>query len=352
MANAEPQHTSYEKIVERPEQWGLDAAGYRALKKSPWVVTEKIHGANFALIAEGGQVRCAKRKALLAEGEDFFGHTALLPKLIPAVQWLSTEVRSRYTDAVRVTLYGELFGGAYPHPEVAPVLGVQAVQTGVYYSPRIEFCAFDLAWEDGRGARHYLDYEVLLKLCEAVGVLAAKPLFLGRYEEALEYPTGFESHVPGWLGLPPLQGNKAEGLVLKPVRDLWVPTAKGQVRPVLKHKIAEFAEDSRFHGATKWTPQAPPGGGLTLEDLKGLVTAFANEARLASAVSKLGPPPGEHSPQAEQLVTLLREDILAQLHEDAADSLRALAPGARAQLEAHVRQEAEDLRTLYFALRG
>jgi hypothetical protein len=70
MANEEPHHTSYEKIVERPEQWGLDAAGYRALKKSPWVVTEKIHGANFALIVEGAQVRCAKRKALLEEGED------------------------------------------------------------------------------------------------------------------------------------------------------------------------------------------------------------------------------------------------------------------------------------------
>jgi Rnl2 family RNA ligase len=352
MTNAEPHHTSYEKIVERPEQWGLDAAGYRALKKSPWVVTEKIHGANFALIAEGTQVRCAKRKALLAEGEDFFGHTALLPKLIPAARWLNTEVRARHLDTVRVTLYGELFGGAYPHPDVKPVPGVQAVQTGVYYSPGIEFCAFDLAWEDARGARHYLDYDVLLTLCEAVGVLAAKPLFIGRYEEALEYPTGFESRVPGWLGLPPLAGNKAEGIVLKPVKDLWVPTAKGQVRPVLKHKIAEFAEDARFHGATKWTPQVPTGAWLTLEDLRGMATAFANEARLASAVSKLGPPPSEHSTQAEQLVALLVEDILAQLQEDAGDSLRALAPGARAELEAHVRQEAEDLRTLYFALRG
>jgi Rnl2 family RNA ligase len=352
MPAPEPHHTSYEKIVERPEQWGLDAAGYRALKKSPWVVTEKIHGANFALIGEGTQVRCAKRKALLAEGEDFFGHTALLPRLVPAVHWLSTEVRTRHPDTVRVTLYGELFGGAYPHPEVAPVPGVQAVQTGVYYSPRIEFCAFDLAWEDARGARHYLDYDVLRSLCEAVKVLVAQPLFIGRYEEALEYPTGFESHMPGWLGLPPLPGNKAEGIVLKPVKDLWVPTAKGHVRPVLKHKIAEFAEDTRFHGATKWTPKAAEGAWLSLEDLRGLATAFANEARLASAVSKLGPPPSEHSPEAEALVVLLAEDILAQLHEDAGDSLRALAPEPRAALEAHVRQEAEDLRTLYFALRG
>ena len=158
--------------------------------------------------------------------------------------------------------------------------------------------------------------------------------------------------MPGWLGLPALPGNKAEGIVLKPVKDLWVPTAKGRVRPVLKHKIAEFAEDTRFHGATKWTPRSAEGAWLTLEDLQTLATAFANEARLASAVSKLGPPPSEQSPQAELLVTLLVEDLLAQLHEDAGDSLRALGPESRAALEAHVRQEAEDLRTLYFALRG
>jgi Rnl2 family RNA ligase len=351
MSEQDPHHTSYEKIVERPEQWGLDAAGYRALKKSPWVVTEKIHGANFALLCDGKAVRCAKRKALLVEGEDFFGHQALLPGLEPAVLWLFTEVRTRHPETVHVTLYGELFGGAYPHPEVPPVPGVQAVQTGVYYSPRIEFCAFDLAREDARGQRRYVDYDVLLELCEAVKVLAAKPLFIGRYEEALDYPTGFESQVPGWLGLPPLPGNRAEGVVLKPQKDLWVPSAKGPMRPVLKHKIAEFSEDERFHGATKWKPTPPQGAWLSLEDLRGMATAFANEARLASAVSKVGPPPSATSPAATALLELLVEDILEQLEVEAGDSLRALPPESRAWLEAHVRQEAEDLRTLYFELR-
>lgn len=45
----------------------------------------------------------------------------------------------------KIFIYGELFGGEYPHPEVNPVSGVQAIQTGVYYSPRIEYCAFDIA---------------------------------------------------------------------------------------------------------------------------------------------------------------------------------------------------------------
>ena len=83
-----------------------------------------------------------------------------------------------------------------------------------------------------------------------------------------------------------------------------------------------------------------------------MATAYANEARLASAVSKLGPPPSPSSPEAEELLKLLVEDILEQLETDTGDSLRALSPESRAALEAHVRQEAEDLRTLYFELRG
>ena len=101
MSGLEPHHTSYEKIVERPEQWALDDRGYRALRKSSWVVTEKIHGANFALLSDGQAVRCAKRKAMLAEGEDFFGHTALLPRLIPAVLRLHAQVRTLHPDAFK-----------------------------------------------------------------------------------------------------------------------------------------------------------------------------------------------------------------------------------------------------------
>jgi hypothetical protein len=41
--------TSYEKIAETPDQWQLDEAGFRQLEKVTWVVTEKIHGANFCI---------------------------------------------------------------------------------------------------------------------------------------------------------------------------------------------------------------------------------------------------------------------------------------------------------------
>jgi hypothetical protein len=66
-----------------------------------------------------------------------------------------------------VLLFGELCGGRYPHPEVPPDARVEAVQTGVYYSPTIEFYAFDIALELAGGRLNeatddslfFLDYD-------------------------------------------------------------------------------------------------------------------------------------------------------------------------------------------------
>jgi hypothetical protein len=67
----------------------------------------------------------------------------------------------------RVLLFGELCGGRYPHPDVEPDARVEAVQTGVYYSPTIEFYAFDIALELAGGrinqatddSLFFLDYD-------------------------------------------------------------------------------------------------------------------------------------------------------------------------------------------------
>lgn len=44
-------YVSYEKIPESPNHWNLTESDYRAFKKTDWVVTEKIHGANFGMKA-------------------------------------------------------------------------------------------------------------------------------------------------------------------------------------------------------------------------------------------------------------------------------------------------------------
>lgn len=69
-------YISYEKMPEGLNQLNLSEADYRTLKKSDWVVTEKIHGANFGITTDGVEVRFAKRKELLSNHEDFFGYSS------------------------------------------------------------------------------------------------------------------------------------------------------------------------------------------------------------------------------------------------------------------------------------
>jgi Rnl2 family RNA ligase len=343
-----PPFEGYERIGERLEAWvGDDEAAYRALARVPWIVTEKIHGANFCLVTDGAVLRCAKRKAYLDPDEDFFGHRAVLDRNAGAILDLGAQVRKDHPGVAWVFVYGELFGGAYPHPDVPPDPSVQPVQTGVHYAPTIELCAFDLGvLRDGYGeTRRYIDYDEAAERLRAAGLLHAEPLFRGSYEEAIAYPLGFESTIPAALGLPPLPpGNKAEGVVVKPVREAVLPQGKGAIRPVVKKKIAEFAEDERFHRAEKWAVPLQ-NFAAALEILKVEVSARVTENRLNAAVSKVGR--AWDVTRHEQVAELIVQDLRTELRERHGDHLRALTTTEAAELSRFIEGEARALVDLY-----
>ena len=115
-------------------------------KEGEWVVTEKVHGANFAFISDGKKVVHASRRRLLKKDDDFFGSksSGLLELHDPRVLRLVALVRKRvpadgeflsppqYYDApplcnhelnstlAVVWVYGELFGGGFPGLETEP----------------------------------------------------------------------------------------------------------------------------------------------------------------------------------------------------------------------------------------
>src|SRR5689334_22667783 len=108
-----------------------------------WVATEKVHGANFVIGVEadggGGIVRFGKRKDWLEPDAAFFGWQLIAPELADRVRALATAV-----GAAQVVCYGELYGGGYPHPDVAAIAGIAPVQTGIWYAPDVRWIAFDV----------------------------------------------------------------------------------------------------------------------------------------------------------------------------------------------------------------
>jgi Rnl2 family RNA ligase len=327
-----PTFFPYAKIAEKLE---ADETAHRALARVPWVVLEKIHGANLALLSDGSEVWAAKRKELLAPGDEFFGWADVVERHGPAVRALATAVHATDADVDSVIVYGEIFGGGYPHPDVAPVAGVEPVQTGVWYAPGIEWRAFDVAIvRDGDAAM--LDWERAEKLLDEAGVPRVRALFVGKMNEAQQYTLGFESRLPAELGLPKLDGNRAEGIVIKPVRAVLVDGAP--VAPRIKRKIDEFAEDERFHGAQKWgaAPRPKSGGRGTLLDA---ARAFVNEPRVHAARSKIGRVRRDDAKRRAQLHALVVGEVLDELRASQAGQWQRLSPLERDELRAQIAAE-------------
>lgn len=347
-------YIAYEKIPENPNQWKLSEIDYRNFKKTDWVVTEKIHGANFGIVTDGREVQFAKRKEFLNLGDDFFGYQLLQDELILKTKQIFNILQLEKINLQKIFIYGELFGGEYPHPKVTPLPGLQAIQTGVYYSPRIEYCAFDIAAieNSNHGEKIYLDYDKALQLFERVGMMAAKPLFIGKYEEAAAYNIEFESTIPAILNLPQLQQeNKAEGVVIKPVKSFYVETRKGKIRPIIKHKIPDFAEDKRYHQAQKWTYQKAviQNTELTLEDeLSQEMLALVTANRLNNVISKFGRVTNQDIEKQQQLIDLLAKDVLESFNEEYESILNALSPDIQNIIINQLHQASQKLVKDYF----
>jgi hypothetical protein len=183
---------------------------------------------------------------------------------------------------------------------------------------------------------------------EQAGLFYARPLLIGSFQEALSYPLGFPSTIPKLLGLPPLPTeNKAEGVVIKSLKTILLPSGKGMSRPLLKRKIAEFAEDQRFHQAEKWVTPRSTAEQSTLDLLTWEAFNLVTANRLQSAVSKLGALTPGDGKRAQQVFRLLVEDVLEQLGEQHAAPLASLTPAEHAQLLEYIRGEARALMKAY-----
>ncbi|MFF2658517.1 RNA ligase family protein [Kitasatospora sp. NPDC058032] len=331
--SADPVLHPYPKISARG---GVAASGARG-----WVAAEKVHGAHFAVVCDREGVRPAKRRELLGDDalDDFFGVSRIWPALAVAAARLAAAVREGSGPAAVVTVYGELAGGGYPHPEVPAADGVQPVQTGVWYAPGLHWLLFDATVETADG-RCWLADRALREAATAAGLTCVPALGHGALTALQELPATFPSRVPALLGLPGLPGNLAEGYVLKPAGP-WPPEAGP--RPLLKVKQPAFAEDERFDGSRPYLP--PPDGAAGVPAwLLVQAAALLTPTRAAAAVSKLGPRTPPDTVAAE-----IAHDIAAELAEalgglPAPTRLalrRALTPAATAL--AHF--DAEDRRT-------
>ena len=238
----------YPKIPESTARWTASAEANNA---DEYVVTEKLHGANFSIIlGANGDAAFASRSGVLALNDNFYGFRSQ-----GLDHYLATRARRLHSLCVSdgvcvgedgiITIYGELCGGHYPHPAVAAVPGLGPVQRGCWYAPQLCFVAFDVRVHCKSGTR-FMDFAAARTAATDAGFLFTRPLLQGPLSLCLHFPARFGTHLPATLGLPALEDdpNWAEGIVVRPAQEpaVWPAVCSSGDRRLVKIKIPEFSE--------------------------------------------------------------------------------------------------------------
>lgn len=254
-----------EKSVAYLRLKGFDA------KDIEWSVTEKVHGSNFSIWFDGIEFKYAKRSGFIKKGTNFYNHIRIVPSILPKIRkiWDSLEGISE------LVVYGELFGGTYPHPEVETVNNAKKIQKGLFYSPDNHFYAFDIMI-DGQ----YVSVDEFEMLCKKVALLHAKTLFKGSFDQCLKYPNDFLTKIPELFNLPEITGNICEGVVLKTVKPMFYDDGG---RLILKNKNRKWLEIQQ-----KTPPKKQPNLSKEGQEILETINLYITENRLNNVLSKFG----------------------------------------------------------------
>ncbi len=281
-----------------------------------WVVEEKIHGANFSFWITTSEIKVAKRTAFLTESElDKFYHSKKVverhretcTKFFSTIRKWASE--KEYGDIILAIVYGELFGGWYPHPDVPKVPDVAPIQKEIYYHPDLKFCAFDVYLQTETGKSFFLDVSTRTSLLEHAGFMVSQPLMTGTLDECLQYPNKFQTTIPRRFNLPEIENNICEGVVIRPVIDFNLQTYR---RAIFKNKNELYSE-VRPRKTKKDDPYQKMQKNPKMQALIATLLKYHTKARFQSVQTKIGP---INSQELPKIVGLYVKDLLKDFSKD------------------------------------
>ena len=266
-----------------------------------WCCCVKLDGSNFQIFVDDkGEVHYGSRNQELGRYDNFNGWQNMvardhLDEKARLVKQLWLESQKAYVRdlvmvgtnvyPVTVCIFGEMIGGVYRHAEVEPVKGAVKMQGRVNYCPDNRWVPFDIfIWihTEPEGIGYYLSPDDVAFFCAQAGLYSQEIVFRGTFDEAIAYPNDFQDdtgHV--MFGLPKLEENIVEGVVIKPGRELRF--ANGD-RVIVKNKNRIFLERGHKTNRVKNPPE--PMNELE-ESWFATMSEFVTESRLHSVLSKM-----------------------------------------------------------------
>lgn len=109
----------YHSIENTFQKEFLDKIKNHGFEKRAYIVQEKAHGSNISFWTNNGvDFKAGKRTGILEQEEKFYDYWVVMDKIISKLKTLWDELVNTQPDLKQLTVFGELIGGDYPHPDV------------------------------------------------------------------------------------------------------------------------------------------------------------------------------------------------------------------------------------------
>jgi len=310
-----------EKFIEKIE--------FAGLAKEFFHVEEKVHGANFQFNVSNDTIKAGARTHFVEEGDKFFNWKVVFDRHYDAI----TQMKAYYFPNNDIIVFGELYGGNYPHPDV-PKGKYGMVQKEIFYSPDVNFICFDILVIDSVDVveeveyikSHYINKLERDRLCEEHDIPYSKTLFRGTLYECLEQSNMFPTTISQRFGLPDIEGNTCEGVVIRPEDNICLPSGE---RPIIKNKNDKFTEKKvKVKVKTKLVLSEP------VQKMVDNINQYINENRLDAMKSKIV---GELNPKDFGLyIKMFSQDVFEDFFKDYSDEFKTWEKGDKKILQKQV----------------
>jgi Rnl2 family RNA ligase len=234
----------YSKIFRHIAHSYIDRLVYQKEYHDPkylWVATEKVKGFSMSLITDGVHISVGTRSEILSMKEHYDKvpqwYEVFRPYFSKIIETFNYCNETLFPGLRSLQIFVELFGGDYPHKDVEnrhPYSKPIVREDPVFYSPDYHLYAFDI-YING----DFIPFNQTLEIFQSCDWLHAKVLAAGSFEEIMRFDVDkLESFIPGYFGLPEINGNIAEGIVLR-----------------MLHHTRRFKKKRDIHGLKSPEPQ-------------------------------------------------------------------------------------------------
>lgn len=255
--------------------------------KGQWIVTSKVHGANYSIWMKeiDGEliIKPAKRTSFISEDEKFFNHRPVFEKYKPLLEKLFYHLGCK-----ELIVYGELYGGN--------------IQQGMCYSLEQDFIAFDLkvdgiVWNKTQAFFILKEYHIPTVPVLGIFDTLEEALGVNEYYTSLLIRNGFNGDE---------RHKEEEGIVIEPVTPCYEHNGS---RVYLKKKTKRFMEKKISVNKTMTPVELDNKVSKLIEESKLYIT----ESRFSSVVSKIG----EVSiKDIGKVMGLYSQDVIIDLEKD------------------------------------